>query len=252
MVRGGKMVRLIIFFVISLIVGSCINNKKSNYLIPEDTFKHMLLDIHLIDGYYMMNYSKYVNHTDSSNFYNQLFKSYGYTNAQFDSTVKYYTLHLKKFDNIYEDVITNLTRMNQETTSIQYLYSDSAHNLYKGKKSHFIQMDSTTNTLPFDIAFKDTGNYEISVQIKVYPDDQSVHLRISAFFWYDDKTKDGKRMNFDVCRYTKDKYAHVYKISKHIRNKKFTHLKGHILDQDFQSHRFKKHVDIRAIIVRKV
>ena len=142
--------------------------------------------------------------------------------------------------------------MNQESTSLHFLFSDSAHNLFKGKKQQLIEMDSTTNSVPFDIALKDTGNYEITVQVKVHPDDRSIHLRLAAYYWYDDKTHDGKRIEFEKASYIKDKYAHVYKISKRLRNKKFTHLKGHILEQDFQSHRFKKHIDIKAIIIRKV
>lgn len=245
--------RKIIFLLLIVSFNIACNRKiKNDFLIPEKTFKNILLDVHLVDGYYMMNYAKFTNHNDTCNFYKQLLSGYGYTKAQFDSTVKYYTLNLKTFDDVYETVITDLNRMIQDATSIHSLLTDSARNLYKGKKQLEIDTDTTINKVPFDISIKDTGNYEITVQLKIFDDNKSINPRLSAYFWYDDKTRDGKRDNFEPVKYLSEKYPRVYKISKHLRNKKFNHLRGCFLEQDFNYSHYLQHAAIKAIVIRKI
>jgi hypothetical protein len=237
------------FFILACF--GCHQTDKGNIIIPEKTFKKMLIDIHMLDGYYMMNYGRYTYHNDSNNFYKQVFKRYGYSRLQFDSTVHYYTAHLDKFDKLYENLITDLNKMNQEFSLLHFSLGDTARNLYKGKKAFLIQKDSISNRMPFDILLKDTGLYQVYVQLKVYPDDQSQNLHLTAYFFSMNTSFIEKPIYFDKVVYTKEMYSKVFSVRERLRIKKYNHLKGFLLDEDTPNRRLRRHVDIRAVLIKK-
>jgi hypothetical protein len=200
----------------------------------------------------MMNYGKYQNHTDSLNFYNSIFKSYGYTRAQFDSTLKYYTVHPVEFDQIYEKVVTELNILEEQITRIRNFENDSLNNLFPLKKRWNLPVESKATRIPFDISIEDSNEYTINVYAKKFADDPSKNLRITAYFWYlDDKTKEWKKETFPELAYNAGKDFDLYTISKAYMHKPKGRLRGWILNHDEQGGSFKKHIDIKMIFIEK-
>jgi hypothetical protein len=235
--------------IILTLFSSC---KKNKYIIPRKPFKNILIELHLADGVYMMNYGKYQIHTDSLNFYNTIFKNYGYTRAQFDSTLKYYTVHPKEFDLIYDGVITELNMLVEEVTQIRDFESDSLDNQFTLRTRWSLPSDGKTTRIPFDIKVKDSAEYTINVYAKKYPDDQSKNLRISAFYQYTDTvSKEIKTEEFPEISYSVDKYYNLYTTTKIYTHKKSGRLRGWILNHDEQKAPFAKHVDIKMIYIKK-
>ena len=112
-----------IFGSIIILLFACHRKTKTDYLIPRDKFKEVLVDIHLIDGFYTPNYTKFSFQKDTANFYTDVLKEYGYNLAQFDSTYRYYTRNLKQFDLLYEEVITDLNKMQEQAWKMYILQS---------------------------------------------------------------------------------------------------------------------------------
>ncbi|HEY4786625.1 MAG TPA: DUF4296 domain-containing protein [Bacteroidales bacterium] len=229
---------------------SCKPDPQSKYLIPRKQFIEVLTDIYLVDGYYMINYNAFTRHKDTTNFYNDILKRHGYTKANFDSTLKYYSQRTKKFDAVYDEVITNLNKLQQEVYQLQ-LYSDTSRNLFKKKEVWHLPKDGEREMIPFKIAIKDTGLYTIVVQLRLYSDDQAEDPHLTAYFWYDDGTKNGHIEYFPFIKYKPTDRLVVLSTKKRNRNKKVTHIKGWILNHDNIDQHFKKHVDVQAIIVAK-
>jgi hypothetical protein len=229
---------------------SCHKNPESTSLIPRDKFREILTEIYLADGYYMMNYGDIAKHKDTTNFYNDIIRNYGFTRANFDSTLKYYTNKSKKFEAIYDDVITDLNKRQQEIYQLQQ-YSDTSRNLFKKKTTWNLPKDGPREMIPFKIAIKDTGLYTIVLQLKVFDDDQTKNLHLTAYYWYDNGTKNGHIEYFPFIIYKKSKRLVVVSTSKRNRNKKNTHIKGWILNHDNENIDFTKHVEVRAIIVAR-
>ena len=104
---------LVTFFL--LIFASCDKDKKE-HIIPKDDFEELLVDIHLMDGLTRQHSlrNKLVEENDSLNYYDAILRSHNYTRSQFDSTMVYYTEKLNEFDEIYENVLSELNRIEAE------------------------------------------------------------------------------------------------------------------------------------------
>src|SRR4030042_4378997 len=215
--------------IISFVFFGCRKNKEK-YIIPKDKFKNILVELHLADGIYMHNYSKYLFHNDSLNFYNDIFDIYGYSKEQFDTTMKWYTNHPKQFEIIYDDVVNELNKTEQQYLQLRKLEEDSASNLYKGKKVWVFPKDSLKQHIPFNLRIRDSSTYTIYVFAKVYPDDKTVNPKIVAYYWTNNGTKEGKRDYFPEVYYHKSKHFVLYSTNLTMPNNKITHLKGYILN----------------------
>ena len=229
---------------------SCKRASYSKYLIPKDTFQEILADIYLVDGYYMMNYGKLSGQNPTNNYYNSVLHDYGYSRANFDSTLRYYSQNPKKFEPLYDEVITKLNKLQQEVFLLQQ-YSDTSQNLFKKKTTWSLPKDGLREMIPFKVAIKDTGQYTIILQLKIFDDDQAKDPHLTSYFWYDDGTKNGYIDYIPFIVYKKTKRMMVLSTSKRNRNKKVTHIKGWVLNHDNQGIDFKKHVEVQSIIVAK-
>jgi hypothetical protein len=232
--------------IFGLLFSSC--NTKENLIIPKNTFKNILIEVHLADGIYMHNYSKYLFHSDSINFYNDIFKLHGYSKTQFDSTLKWYTNHPKQFEAIYNDVVNELNKLEQQYIRLRNLEEDTSLNVYKGKKTWIFPKDGVSEKIPFNIRIKDSATYTVYVLAKVFSDDKTPKPRITAYYWTNNGTKEGKRDYFPEATYQKSSRYVLYSTNLTMPNKKITHLKGYILDFE-EKKSFNKHIEIKAIYI---
>lgn len=240
-----------LFVSIIITMVACHRNSQSDFIIPREKFKDILIDIHLIDGFYTANYLAFSFQKDSANFYTDILKEYGCNLAQFDSTYRYYITDLKKFDLLYEEVITELNKMQEQSFRLIEMGGDSLRNLYRGKKVWKLPKDGRTEKIPFDIKLKDSANYSITVFLKVFADDKSEDPKLTAYFSYDNGTKEGGKSYFTETSYRVSRRFIVYTFSKKAPNKKVKNLRGFILDHNNKSKLFKKHIEVKGIYVTK-
>jgi Domain of unknown function (DUF4296) len=240
--------RHIILLLLLLCAFSC-RNKKTDYIIPKDKFKEILIKLELVDSYYNMNYNRLSNLKDT-NYYNEAIAKYGYNRAQFDSTFKYYTRNPKKFDALSDELINDLQKMEQELYVLNSFETDSASNLYKGKQRWKLPREGIITKIPFSVAIKDTGNYTINVRLRLLPKDHAKKPRLTAYFWYNDGTKEGHSEFFPEIPYQKTSELTLYKTSKRLKNKKVKFIKGWILNYDYNkgSYRF---AEVKNIFIKK-
>ncbi|HAF30374.1 MAG TPA: hypothetical protein DCG75_15135 [Bacteroidales bacterium] len=101
-----------VLFVLSFMF-SCINlNKKPDYVIPHNDMVDIIVKIHITDG--MLNINKVrrdLAKQDSINYYEAIFKSFGYTRPDFDTSIYFYSNNIAEYDKIYEEVLNKLGEM---------------------------------------------------------------------------------------------------------------------------------------------
>jgi hypothetical protein len=222
-------------------------------VIPANQLEEILLEIHLIDAYYMMHYSQALTGKDSGSFYKQLFDENKVTKAQFDSSLVYYAKHEpKRYELIYEQVINDLSHMSQDISIIRSMMLDSVKNLYKGKNHITIKGWGFAEKIPFEAAITDTGLYEITVQIQPYYDDESKNLRITAYSTCKNCKTKSREQYFKSFNYKKSSKLKIYQVSERITNKSHNVIRGWILDQDDQKNRFYRHVVVPWIFIKKI
>lgn len=103
------------FFVVFLLTGIGCNNNQKKHIIPKDDFVDILVDIHLMDGIMREpNLRKSLIKNDTIDYYDAILRAHNYSKEQFDSTMIYYSKDIKEFDNIYQNVLSNLSQMEAE------------------------------------------------------------------------------------------------------------------------------------------
>ena len=84
-------------------------------LIPSDTLVKILVDVHLIEASLKIKHTKKPDNERFTNlYYNQLFNKYGITREQLNQSLTYYQRHAEIFDKIYEQVITELNKLESQ------------------------------------------------------------------------------------------------------------------------------------------
>src|SRR5271157_6014406 len=151
-------VKRIIIFVIIICFGWSCNQKNKVQIIPAAKLKDLIIDIQLADAYYMMHSNQNNTGKYNNDIYKQIFDKNGITKVQFDSSLSYYAkIKPKNYEEIYDEVLTELNRMSQDIYIIRSLILDSAGNLYKGKINIKLEGKGFAEKIPFEIATKDTG-----------------------------------------------------------------------------------------------
>lgn len=93
---------------------------KERKVIPRDEMVSVLVQVHLMDGATQIaQYNPEVSVPDTLNVYEAVLENYGYTKAQFDSSIQYYSKDLRKFDRIYQEVLSRLNKMETEVQEQQ-------------------------------------------------------------------------------------------------------------------------------------
>jgi len=243
---------LILFIFISC--GKFSFRKKSSFIIPKDKLIPILVDLHLSDAVLNSpNIKSLYNKQYAEVYYDQVFELHGYTRAQFDTTIKFYSVKPSKLENIYDDVIEELSKLESSKITSEFFREKpeavSASNLWNLEYNWSLPENGEVNPINFSIPVSELGTYTISARIKMYEDDESKNPRVSAFFWYDDGSEYGYRVLFPSSPILKNNEFVIHSISKQLTNSKVTHLRGWILDHSAQDITWKKHAEVQNIKV---
>jgi hypothetical protein len=246
------MKNILILILLGISALSCQNKHQNSNIIPRKWFVAILTDIHLADGYYGNHAQLSRLHNDTVNFYNSIYKNYGYTKAQFDTTLKYYAIHSDKFDELYEEVVTRLNKMDQENLQMHPMFTDTVKNIWSGKNSWELPKDGPQKKIPVNLKLKGKGRYAITFTCRVYPDDESVNPRTSLYFWHENKKKKGVCDSLKSSSYEKDGRLQIISIIKELNDSNVTYLKGFLLNHKDKSGSWKKHVLINGLKVNYI
>ena len=103
------------FLFISLLfftLMACEKSRPGKDLIPEETFVPVLVDLHLVYSIQSsQEFRTLSREVDSIDTYNYVFEKHDVTKVMFDSTLSWYTQHPKRFTEIYDEVVMQLSLM---------------------------------------------------------------------------------------------------------------------------------------------
>lgn len=241
------MKQYILFFIIVITLVSC-KDQESDLYIPRDKFIAILTDVHLADGYYSSNYEGRKTHGDSINLYNAVLKNYGYTKAQFDTTLRFYAVNTSEFDKLYEEVITRLSKTEQDNYMGRSSDESGSDNIWYGKNMWILPDEGAQRKIPVSLKLKGKGKYVVSFNYKLYPDDESKNPRLNLYFSTDSAAKQ-KKDTLKTITYLKDARTSIVTITKELKDSTLTHLKGYLFDHDEKNGKWKKHAVISGLRV---
>lgn len=241
------MKRYLLGLLLVVFLVSC-KKKDDGVYIPREQFIAVLTDIHLADAYYSTNYEGRKTHNDSVNLYHSVLENYGFTLSQFDTTLKLYTINTKKFDELYEEVITRLNKIEQENYMNRPTDEDMSANLWYGKNSWFLPDEGSRRKIPIDLKLKGKGKYTVTFTYKIYPDDESKNPRLNLYFTTDSAAKP-KKDTLKMVEYKKDARTTIVTVTKELKDSTLTRLQGYLLDHDDKMGKWEKHAVIAGLKV---
>jgi len=249
---------LIILIAFSLIAGSCSSRKNkldNNDLIPEKELVSLLTDIYIADG--LLSQPKIHNwfsSLDSLSTYYSIIEKHGYSKKNMDKTMKYYFIKKpKKLINIYDQVLGILSLMESIVEKEAILAEVHKENLWKGKELYSFPDPAGTDSTQFDITLNKTGLYSLAFSAILFPDDQSVNPRITAYSCHPDSIETGKRKYLETINYIKDGQPHTYAYIIKVPENTILHLRGWFYDFDNLPGEWEKHMrffNISLIFIR--
>ncbi len=242
-------------FLLPILLFAC----HSDMLIPQKDMVQILVKISLIDATIITTDSRNtLYYKDTIDYYSSAYEAMGYTKAQFDSSISYYSRNPKEFDLLFDKVIIELskmeTKLTEETNQANSLKDstaiDTAANLWNQKTLWSIPEDGIDNHIYFNIPVKGFGTYTLSGDFQVFEDDKSVKPRVIAYFYYDDKSESGKLTQAKEHVFQQDGISRKVSLSFELNDPKVTHLKGVLLDNGNDNGKVKKHVLISNLMVK--
>ena len=247
-----------VVFTVSWIImmGACTDDPgkvRKKETIPEEDLVQIIVDIHLTDNL-MGNRSvlSLFHGRDSISNYKNIFDAYGYSIEAFENTIYYYSEKPDDFELIYDRVLNHLSEIEGDIKNENFAGgdTDSPGNLWNEKTEWHLPPDGPQNKIPFSIEIGEEGFYVIRVRIKMYQDDQSLNPTVSAWFWYDDGTEEGKKYPFPESEIPKSDSWKFHAMTLRVPDPRVTHIKGFLLDHDERQGYWNKHVDVDNISVR--
>lgn len=148
-----------LFLILAMTLTSCVGGQP----IPEDDFTEILHDIYLANAYFKTKNIDTPRWQDSIPYNRLIVEQYGYTWAQFDSTIAWYTRHPRQYQNVYEDVI-NLLKTSTELVSQEL---DPPSNIWE-KLSSSKRMVSCFDSCFVSIPMENPGKYKISAEVSYH------------------------------------------------------------------------------------
>lgn len=236
------MKKLMLVLVATALMVGC----KKNAIIPEKDMVTIVTKIFLSDALTLTapNDISLFNR-DSIDYYAHIYTSMGYTSAQFDSSIVFYTKNPALFDQIIDKAIADLSKLETELNAkLNAVKTDSLQNLWVGKDKWIFPTDSKSDTIGFRIPSRKPGKYTLSVCLRVLPNDESVEPKvIFAFNLNNDSTYFNKRIE----NLSKDGITRTIKIENSISDTSITHLTGAILHHEPQTGKWTKHAEVFSI-----
>lgn len=238
------------FILLFILIFSCRTNKnkQDTSVITRKDLVDIIVDLHKLDGILSV-YSIRKEYTSDQihELYDKIIEKHGYTRKQFENSIVYYTADLERFNDLYDKVINELSKM-ESAVNPSNKEGGPPKNLWNQKTIWELPKDGERNRIFFSIPINAVGMYSIKAKIKLYADDQSVNPEMKAYFWYDDNTHEGHREYFST-RLEKNNKETIYFISKANNSNKVTQLNGWILYNEESDKKWSKHAEIKEIEV---
>jgi len=182
--------------------------------------------------------------------YNYTIEKHGYSMEMMEKTIKYYFIKKpKKLIKIYDKVLGILSEMESRAQKEIARSKQRAGILWTGMDVYSFPDPSGTDSANFDISLKKPGIYTLTATVTLFPDDQSLNSRLTAYSCHPDSIETGKRNYIKPIYYIKDGLPHKYTAVFKVPLRRTLHVRGCIYDFDNHPDDWEKHLVIQNISV---
>lgn len=155
------------YLFVALLIAACSKAR----IIPENDMVEIVKQIFLSDAIISStDNNRNLLNRDSIEYYAPIYKKLGYTNAEFDSSIVYYSRNIGIFDQIVDRAIGELSQMETEllaAKSTENIASIIERGIWIGKQNWEITQSNTDESISYFIPAHGPGVYTLTAQILV-------------------------------------------------------------------------------------
>ena len=241
----------VIIMFLSLIAGACTESRSkidTKNLIPAKDLVAILTDMHITDGLLTLPAINYwASSLDSITTYMQVIEKHGYTKDALDKTMRYYFVNDPKgLNKIYDQVLGILSEMESRVDKQDLAERTRSLNLWPGKEFYSFNDQEPADSARFDITLSRAGIYTLSFTVTLFPDDQSIKPRPSAYSCSPDSIETGKRLYTKSFPFLKDGRPHKYHLIINVPEKSL-HVRGWLINIENNKASLEKHARFENI-----
>jgi hypothetical protein len=227
--------KILIILVISLAGLSCSSRKsdidRSN-IVPRDKLIEMITDLYLTDGLMVQpRVRDWYTLSDTLGAYKDVIESYGYTKEDFERTMRFYFIKKPKhLVRIYDQALAKLSEMESRTDQELFQLQAKIANIWNGKDLY--AFPDPSDSLTFDLRLPYPTTYAIHLTVTLYPGDNPVNPRMTAFTCHHDSLENGTRNYINTVNYISDGHSHSYKFLIRDPQRNRLRFAGKLIDYD--------------------
>jgi len=182
--------RLFFFAGLAILLSACDGRPRGILSLSDMT--NVLTEMHKTDASLNERGLAYGHYTDKAPYYKFIFKKYGISKAEFDSSLVWYSKNPRIFDNMYDKVLVNLTNLQKEVKNGKYHPVDTLDlrkmttSIWNKRQRYVLTKDSSRTKLNFEITdsnFMFGDIYSLKFLQRIAPEDsckkQGVVFRIN-------------------------------------------------------------------------
>jgi hypothetical protein len=185
--QPNKLLARIIFFLgIGFLLAAC--DGRPSGVLSQDKMANVLTEMHKTDASLAQKGLLYGRYSDKAPYYKFILKKYGITQAEFDSSLVWYTKNPIRFERVYDNVLVQLTSLQTDIKKGKYHKIDSIdqniikYNIWNKRTHYTLTKDSTRTKLNFDIPFNNNllfrDVYILKFLLRIAPEDSSTMQHI--------------------------------------------------------------------------
>jgi len=245
---------LLILILSLLLTGSCSSRKNRidhSNLIPQNQLVSILTDVYITDGLLALPVvNLWLENPDTLSTYYKVIEEHGYSKEVMDKTMKYYFIkNPGKLIKIYDQVLAILHERESYLEKELVLEALRERNLWRDKEIYAFPDPSGADSACFSISLPKQGIYNLTFTSIVFPDDQSLNPRFTAYLCNADSIDSGKRTYIESLYYFKDAHLHQYTLSIDVPANSNLILKGNFLNYDNYCADCSRHATISDFIL---
>jgi hypothetical protein len=181
----NKLLKFGLYILFLLLLSSC--NGRPSGVLTDSEMTDVLTEMHKLDGALYEKGLMYNNDAVKDSYYNSVFKKYGISKAEFDSSLVWYTKNPKRFDQIYVDVMAQLTALDEDVKKGKFHPVDSVKlkhmkvNVWKIRTLYALTNDSARTKLNIEIvndSFLVGDVYVLKFQQQIAKEDSCKNQRV--------------------------------------------------------------------------
>jgi len=122
-------------------------------------------------------------------------------------------------------------------------------NLWKQKKGWVLPKDGKQESIDFVIEVKGLGEYIIMADVAVYPSDGSTNPALVSWFYFDDGSEKGLRMDEKIVYYIKDGVTRTINLTNALTDTMATHFAGCFMHHQAKEGKWEKRSEVKNISI---